>query len=251
MKLVRIEADGEVSHGILERDRIFQTEGFGSLNRTGKTWLREQCRLLVPSQPTKIIAVGLNYSDHAAELSMALKKEPVIFLKPVSALVAHKEEIRIPPGVDRVDFEAEAAIVMGKRGKNIPPDRVTEYLLGYTCLNDVTARTIQEIDGQWTRAKSFDTFCPAGPWIETEWKPENKRIITRKNGQVEQNGNTKDWIFSIEKMVSFISKVMTLEPGDIISTGTPKGIGPMEKGDHIEIEIEGIGVLENWVEREE
>jgi 2-keto-4-pentenoate hydratase/2-oxohepta-3-ene-1,7-dioic acid hydratase in catechol pathway len=204
-------------------------------------------KLEVPAQPTKIVLVGLNYRDHARELRMPLPMDPVIFLKPPTSLLAHGQKIVLPQGVERLDYEAELALVIRKEAKNISPDEAHKYILGFTCLNDVTARDVQKKDGQWTRSKSFDTFCPVGPWVETRFDPSNASVVCRLNGRAKQNSSTSNLIFSVSYLVSFISRVMKLFPGDVISTGTPPGVGAMQPGDKVEVEIEGIGVLENSV----
>jgi len=204
-------------------------------------------RILSPVQPSKIILVGLNYRDHARELRMAIPKEPVIFLKPPTAVIANAGNIIYPSGVKRLDYEAELALVVKKTARNIPAKSAKNYILGYTCLNDVTARDLQKKDGQWTRSKSFDTFCPIGPWIETKLDPSNLRIQCRLNDKLKQDSSTANFIFPVEYLVCFISRIMTLFPGDVISTGTPVGVGPMQPGDRVEVEIEGIGKLFNQV----
>lgn len=205
-------------------------------------------RLLAPVLPTKIVAVGLNYRDHAREMGFELPSEPLMFLKPASSVIGPSEAIVYPPQSERVDYEAELAVVIGRRCRKVQPEQAAEHILGYTCLNDVTARDLQARDGQWTRAKSFDTFAPLGPWIETAIPdPHNLNIILRLNDTVKQSSNTANLIFSVFELVGRISAVMTLEPGDVIATGTPSGIGPMQRGDTVRVEIEGIGVLENTV----
>lgn len=197
--------------------------------------------------PEKIILVGLNYKDHAKEMGMEIPAEPIIFLKPTSALIKNGDKIVYPEDIKRLDYEAELAVVIKKQAKNIPAEAAKDYILGYTCLNDVTARDLQKKDGQWTRAKSFDSFCPVGPHIETELDPHGINIQSYLNGKLKQDSNTSNFIFSVDFLISFISKIMTLNPADIISTGTPAGIGPMQKGDKVKIAIEGIGALENQV----
>ncbi|MBN1762048.1 MAG: fumarylacetoacetate hydrolase family protein [Methanomicrobia archaeon] len=198
-------------------------------------------------QPTKVVLVGLNYKDHAKELKMPLPDEPILFLKPPTALIGPEDYIVYPAQTRRVDYEAELAVVLKDPCKNIEPNEVTEYVEGFTCLNDVTARDMQSKDVQWTRAKSFDTFCPVGPRIVTDIDPNNVKIQSYLNGELRQDSSTSNFIFTVEELVSFISKVMTLQQGDIIATGTPSGIGAMQKGDTIEIKIEGIGTLRNYV----
>jgi len=206
----------------------------------------EEVFLLPPCQPTKIVCVGLNYVKHAQELKMPLPEEPILFLKPPSAILAPNGQIIYPSSSQQLDYEGELAVVIGKRCKNIQAEEVEKYILGYTCFNDVTARDLQRIDVQWTRAKSFDTFAPFGPWI-AKIDPSDADIQTRVNGNVVQKSNTSDLIFNVPQLVQFISGVMTLEPGDVIATGTPPGVGQLKKGDAVEVEIEGIGVLENFV----
>lgn len=197
--------------------------------------------------PTKIVLVGLNYRDHAKELGMPLPAEPILFMKPVTALIGPEESICYPPQAARVDYEAELAVIVKDVCKDIEPEEVIEHVEGFTCLNDVTARDIQKRDVQWTRAKSFDTFCPIGPEIVTDVEPNNLKIQSFLNGELRQDSNTANFIFKVEELVSFISQVMTLMPWDIIATGTPGGIGAMNRGDTIEIRIEGIGTLRNYV----
>jgi 2-keto-4-pentenoate hydratase/2-oxohepta-3-ene-1,7-dioic acid hydratase in catechol pathway len=199
--------------------------------------------------PSKIICAGLNYKDHSREMNMDLPLEPVIFLKPPTSIIYHNEIILIPPMSKRVDYEAELAIVIGKKCKAVMKDDVFDFIEGYTCLNDVTARDLQSADGQWTRAKGFDTFCPVGPDIVRIDNPDNLHIQCRVGGVVRQDANTKDFIFDVKSLVSFISNVMTLEKGDIISTGTPGGIGQIFPGDIVEVEIEKIGILKNFVKK--
>ena len=198
-------------------------------------------------KPTKVVAVGLNYKDHAREMKMPFPKQPLLFMKPVSALIGPKDTILIPKMSKRVDYEAELACIVKNEIKNLEPRFVMKNLEGFTCLNDVTARDLQKLDGQWTRAKSFDTFCPIGPKIVKDIDPHNLKIECLLNDKIVQSSNTKNFIFKVEKLISFISKVMTLEPGDIVTTGTPAGIGPMKNGDKVEVRIEGIGTLENFV----
>jgi 2-keto-4-pentenoate hydratase/2-oxohepta-3-ene-1,7-dioic acid hydratase in catechol pathway len=197
--------------------------------------------------PTKVVLVGLNYRDHARELNMPLPEEPILFLKPPTAVIGPEEPIIYPEQSTRVDYEAELAVVIKDKCKAIEPDEVMDFVEGFTCLNDVTARDLQRQDVQWTRAKSFDTFCPVGPRIVKDIEPNNVKIQSYLNGQLRQDSNTSNFIFTTEKLVSFASNVMTLKPGDIIATGTPSGIGAMEKGDTVEIKIEGIGTLRNYV----
>jgi 2-keto-4-pentenoate hydratase/2-oxohepta-3-ene-1,7-dioic acid hydratase in catechol pathway len=203
--------------------------------------------LLAPVVPSKIVAVGLNYRDHAAEMSLPLPDELRIFLKPVTAVIGPDEPIVLPPQSARVEHEAELAVVMKRRCRNVPADRVRDYVLGYTCLDDVTARDIQARDRGPTRAKAFDTFCPLGPCIATDIDPNAVGVQALVNGVVRQSGSTKDLVFPVEEVVARIAEVMTLLPGDVIATGTPAGVGPLVAGDRVEIRIDGIGTLVNPV----
>jgi len=198
-------------------------------------------------KPSKIICVGLNYKDHAAELKMELPSHPIIFLKPPTALIFNGNSIVYPPQTKELHFEGELAVVIKDRCKNLTAEEVPQHILGYTCANDVTARDLQRIDGQWTRAKGFDTFCVVGPEIIPNLDPDNLAIRLYLNGELKQNSNTSNMIFEVEYLVSFISQVMTLLPEDLILTGTPSGVGPMQAGDTVEVEIEGIGKINNRV----
>jgi 2-keto-4-pentenoate hydratase/2-oxohepta-3-ene-1,7-dioic acid hydratase in catechol pathway len=204
-------------------------------------------RLLAPCEPTKIVAVGLNYRDHAEEFGTPIPPEPLIFLKPPSSVVGPGDAIRLPPRSlsKRVDFEGELAVVIGRRARNVPVGRAAKYILGYTILNDVTARDLQKKDGQWTRAKGFDTFSPIGPWIVSGISPADLKIETFVNGKRRQASRTSRLAFKVPELVSFISRIMTLEPGDVIPTGTPSGIGPLKRGNKVEVRIEKIGTLAN------
>ncbi len=207
----------------------------------------DDIKILPPVSPSKVVAVGLNYKDHAHELNMPIPDEPIIFIKPPSTVIGHEDEIIYPPQTKNLHYEAEMAIVIGKKAEKVSKDNAMDYVVGYTALNDITARDLQEKDGQWTRSKSFNTFCPIGPWIETDINPHNRNISLRVNGELKQDSNTENLIFSVEKIVSFISQIMTLNPGDVIATGTPPGVGSLQVGDVVEVEIEGIGVLKNVV----
>ena len=250
MKIINFKYFNNSYYGILENDKIYPVYGniFEEFHtdREHPVYLKD-VTILPPVFPSKIIAIGLNYRDHAKELKMELPDEPKLFMKPSTSVIAHDENIIYPAATKRVDYEAELAAVVKKRAYKVSPKKAPEYILGYTCLNDVTARDLQKKDGQWTRSKSFDTFCPIGPVIETEMDPDNANIMSRLNGKVKQSSNTRNFIFPMFELFSFISHIMTLLPGDIITTGTPSGISPMKPGDTIEIEVEGIGVLRNRV----
>lgn len=237
--IVRFRLDGKVCGGSLSPEDNRIVSG-------GEVLAPEAVELLAPCLPSKIVCIGLNYREHAEELKMKLPDEPILFLKPPSAVLDPGKEIIYPGSSARVDYEGELAVVIGKRCKNIAAKDYADYVLGYTCFNDVTARDLQQKDGQWTRAKSFDTFAPFGPWIG-KIDPSDSDIRTRVNGETKQNSNTSDLIFDVPRLIEFISGVMTLMPGDVIATGTPPGVGQLQKGDVVEVEIKGIGVLKNSV----
>lgn len=249
MKIVRFKAGGKTRYGALEGPRVVEYSGtpFGAFKRGRRKFALKQVVLLAPVVPSKIVAVGLNYRDHAQEVNLPVPEEPILFLKPPTAVVGPDDPIVYPSGSERVDYEAELGIVIKKRCRHTPPERAREYVLGYTCVNDVTARDLQRKDGQWTRAKSFDTFCPVGPCIATDIDPNAVGVEAYLNEERVQASNTKQFIFPAEEVVARVSRVMTLLPGDLIATGTPSGIGPMRPGDRIEVRIEGIGSLRNQV----
>ena len=249
MKFVRFRHEGSIAYGLLEGDQIRPIQGdpFSEYTATRKTVPLAAVQLLAPCTPSKIVAVGVNYQDHAAEFKRELPKEPILFLKPPTAVLAPHETIRLPSASSRIDFEAELGVVIKKQVSETSSEWTHDIILGYTCFNDVTARDLQKKDGQWTRAKSFDTFAPFGPCIETDVDPGNLRVESYLNGERRQSASTSQLIFKVPELVSFISKVMTLLPGDLIATGTPAGVGPMKSGDVIEIDIRGIGRLVNPV----
>jgi len=205
-------------------------------------------RLQEPIRPSKIVCVGRNYREHAAELGNKMPDEPLLFLKAPSAIILSGEEIVLPSASQQVEHEGELGVVIGRVARNIPTgEDPLSYVLGYTCVNDVTARDLQRKDVQFTRGKSFDTFCPVGPWIETDIDPSNVAVETRLNGEVKQKGNTADMAFSVAFLIRYISEIMTLYPGDLIATGTPAGVSRMKPGDIVEVEVAGIGILQNRV----
>ncbi|HEX7152715.1 MAG TPA: fumarylacetoacetate hydrolase family protein [Thermoanaerobaculia bacterium] len=251
MKIYRFLDHNTPRIGVAENDRIWHYDGTDALHfgkiEDGRPTPAASARLLPPVTPGKIVCVGRNYADHAKELGNEAPTEPIIFLKPPSAILAPGGTIVRPRVSQRVDFEAELAIVIGREAKDVEEADWQEYVFGYTCANDVTARDIQKKDVQFTRGKSFDTFLPIGPCIETKLDVSDLRVTTRLNGEVRQDGRTSQMIFSPSFLIAFISSIMTLHPGDLILTGTPAGVGPMESGDQVEVEIEGIGVLRNTV----
>ena len=252
MKYIRFKQNGIEKYGVLNNDKITVIDGdlFSEYSVSDDIVYINDVKILTPCKPTKIVAVGLNYADHANEMGDDLPEFPALFLKPSTAVIGYGDPIVIPEMAGRVDYEAELAIVIKKTAKNISAQQAKDYVMGYTCLNDVTARDLQKVDSQWMRAKSFDTFAPLGPVIETYIDPDSANICARLNGKIVQQSNTSNFIFKTEYLISTISQIMTLNPGDVITTGTPAGIGELHGGDCIEIEIDGIGILKNTVTEE-
>lgn len=249
MKYVRFSNSiNKIEYGVIEGDKIqlldrnfldplcTLTDKWSSLN---------EVTLLAPVQPSKVVCVGLNYALHIKELEFSLPEDPVIFMKPPSCVIGPDTEIIYPKISQRVDYEAELAVIIGTTMNDVTEMAATKGIFGYTCANDVTARDLQKKDGQWTRSKSFDTFCPIGPWIVTDIDPSQLDIELQLNGIVKQSSNTRNFITSVPKLVSFISQVMTLVPGDVVLTGTPEGVGPMQPGDEVIVKIQSIGQLHN------
>ena len=249
MKIVRFVTQNKVSYGILNGESIqcIEDAPYRHVKPTDRHYQLSEVKLLSPCTPSKIVALGLNYRSHAAEVNAPLPDNPLIFLKPSTAVIGPEDNITYPPTSTRVDYEGELAVVIKKPVWRVSLADALDYVLGYTCFNDVTARDLQYKDKQWTRAKSFDTFAAVGPCIETELDPGNVVLKTYLNGELKQQANISDLIFSIPKLINFISHIMTLLPGDVIATGTPSGIGPMHPGDTVEIKIEPIGILRNYV----
>jgi 2-keto-4-pentenoate hydratase/2-oxohepta-3-ene-1,7-dioic acid hydratase in catechol pathway len=253
MRIVRYQTKEEApKYGWLLDNKIGEIDGdlFGQYRRRDAKMPRAEVRLVAPSQPSKIVCVGRNYVDHAKELGNDVPKLPLIFLKPPSSIISSGEAIVLPPQSSQVEHEAELVIVIGKRGRNITAEDAKQYIFGYTVGNDVTARDLQKSDGQWTRAKGFDTFCSFGPWIDTDFDPSDAVVTCRVNGQMRQMASTRDMVFGVSTLVAFISSVMTLEPGDLIFTGTPAGVGVLNPGDKVEVEIDGLGSISNPVKAE-
>jgi len=253
MRIIRyIYKDEPPKYGWLLDKKVGEIEGelFGHYRRQEARIPVKEVRLVAPTVPTKIICVGRNYLEHAKELGNDVPKVPLIFMKPPSAIIAHGETVILPPQSQQVEHEAELVAVAGKRGRHIPAEEAKTFILGYTVGNDITARDLQKIDGQWTRAKGFDTFCSFGPWIDTEFDPSDAVVTCRVNGQMRQLASTRDMVFNIATLVAYITSVMTLEPGDLIFTGTPAGVGALRDGDQVEVEIEGLGALKNPVKAE-
>jgi len=249
MKYVRfMNAKNEIGYGCIEGEKIqlLDRNFLDPLSQPTKAWLAlEEVTLLAPVQPSKVICVGLNYALHIKEMNHSLPEEPVIFMKPPTCVIGPDAEIIYPKISEQVDYEAELAVVIGTTIKDVTEVEAAQAIFGYTCANDVTARDLQKKDGQWTRGKSFDTFCPIGPWIVTDVDPSQLDIQLLLNGVVKQSSNTRNFMASVPKLVSFISQVMTLFPGDVVLTGTPEGVGPMLPGDEVIVKIQSIGQLRN------
>ncbi|EIE97913.1 fumarylacetoacetate hydrolase family protein [Saccharomonospora glauca] len=243
---VSIEAEGDNDDAaqVLE----IADHPFGKPNYTGRRWPLADVRLLAPILPTKVIAVGRNYVKHAEEFGNEVPADPMIFLKPSTSVIGPNAAIKLPPASSRVDFEGELAVVIGRPIKNIPAEAAPAAILGYTIANDVSARDLQAADGQWGRAKGFDTFCPLGPWISTDVDPADLRLISEVDGVVKQDARTSEMVHKVNDLVAFVSSVMTLLPGDVILTGTPEGVGPIDEGQQVSITVEGIGTLTNPVQ---
>ena len=254
MRIARFSADDGVAYGVVDgepgAETVTRIAGlpFGDIQLTGQPRPLVDVRLVAPVLPSKIVAVGRNYADHAAELGNDVPAEPLIFLKPSTSVIGQNEPIMYPGELSgRVDYEGELAVIIGRVCRQLPAERAAEVIFGYTCANDVTARDLQKSDPQWTRGKGFDTFCPLGPWITTELDTSDLAISTTLSGEVKQSARTSQFIFGIPHLISYITQVMTLLPGDVILTGTPAGVGPMQVGDQVTVSVDGIGTLTNRV----
>jgi 2-keto-4-pentenoate hydratase/2-oxohepta-3-ene-1,7-dioic acid hydratase in catechol pathway len=248
-RITRFRSPDYEGYGLLDDEgRIRELEAPWS-GRTGSARPVSAVTLLPSCAPTKIVGVGRNYRDHAKELGNEVPAEPLIFLKPPSALIADGDAIVYPPLSQNVHYEGELGVVIGARARDVPEAQAAQYIFGYTCVNDVTARDLQKKDGQWTRGKGFDTFCPVGPWIvpKEEVSFDDLRVRTILDGEVKQDGSVRDMIFPVNAIIAYVTRFMTLEPGDLIATGTPSGVGPMQAGSNVSIEIQGIGTLHNRV----
>ncbi|HOP00900.1 MAG TPA: fumarylacetoacetate hydrolase family protein [Flexilinea sp.] len=251
MKFIRYIQDNkpEVKIGWIYEDMVGGIEGdmFSDYRRLEATLPIDRVKLLAPLIPGKIVAVGWNYQDHVKEFDRPVPEYPTIFLKPPSAVIGTGDGIVLPPTSERVEHECELALVIGKKAKMVLPEEAFSYILGYTVANDVTARDLQKKDDTWTRSKGYDTFCPLGPWIETDFEPADAMLTCRVNSELRQMASTRDMVFSIPAIIAYISSIMTLNPGDVILTGTPAGTSPLKEGDILETQIEGIGRLVNPV----
>lgn len=253
MRLIRYQDANGPQYGWVLEDKVGRIQGspFEAFRRDPAEQSLESVRLLPPVAPSKIICVGRNYVAHAQEHDVEVPEVPLLFLKPSSALIGNGDTIMLPPQSQRVEHEAELAVVIGKRSRWLNLDTAKEAILGFTVANDVTARDLQRRDGQWTRGKGFDTFCPVGPWIETEFDASDVVVTCTVNGELRQMASTRDMVFPVRQLVAFASSIMTLEPGDIILTGSPAGVGPLVDGDELVSNIEGLGELRNPVKAEQ
>ena len=249
MRICRVAVGDDLHYGVIEGEAValLSSHPFGPFEPEGRVLPLADVRLVAPVLPSKVIAVGRNYAEHAREMGGDVPAAPMIFLKPSTAVIGPGEPICLPWQSEQVEHEAELAVVIGRLCRDVPEDRVEEVVLGYTCANDVTARDLQRTDGQWGRAKGFDSFCPLGPWIETSLDTHDAAISCEVNGQVRQSGSTGDMVRDVVELVSWVSSVMTLLPGDVILTGTPAGVGPLVAGDQVSVTIDGIGTLRNPV----
>jgi 2-keto-4-pentenoate hydratase/2-oxohepta-3-ene-1,7-dioic acid hydratase in catechol pathway len=249
VRICRVAVDDALYFGLIEGEAVVLLAGhpFGELAPEGRVLPLEDVRLVAPVLPSKVIAVGRNYADHARELGNVVPVAPMIFLKPSTSIVGPFEPIALPWQSEQVEHEVELAVVIGRLCREVPEERVPDVVLGYTCANDVTARDLQKTDGQWGRAKGFDSFCPIGPWIQTDVDLDEAAITCYVNGELRQDGVLGDMVRGVPELVSWISSVMTLLPGDVILTGTPAGVGPLTAGDSVSVSIDGIGTLTNPV----
>ena len=249
MRLARIRLPDRIATAAIEGDAVRALGGtfFENPVPTGEQVALDDAELLAPTIPSKVVCIGRNFAAHAEELGNPVPQEPMLFLKPSTAIIGPGDPIPLPADAGRVDHESEMAAVIGRLCRRVDPEDIPKYVLGYTCANDVTARELSKKDGQWGRAKGFDGFLPLGPWIETELDTTDVEVTCRVNGEVRQSGRTSDMTFPPPQLISFISNVMTLLPGDLVLTGTPAGVRGLEPGDAVEVEVEGIGVLQNPV----
>ena len=251
MRLVRFRYGDRIATGGVDRGsdeiRVLKGTFFEDPLPTGEAVALEDVHLLAPVLPSKVVCVGRNYAAHAAEFGMEVPEEPLLFLKPSTAVIGPNDPIRLLPVSRRIDYEGELAVVIGRLARDVLAEDAFKYILGYTCANDVTLRDLQKTDGQWARAKGFDGSCPLGPWIETDLDPNEATVRTRLNGEVRQQGSTSEMAFGVATLIEYITAFMTLLPGDALLTGTPEGVGPLSAGDVVEVEVEGVGTLRNEV----
>jgi 2-keto-4-pentenoate hydratase/2-oxohepta-3-ene-1,7-dioic acid hydratase in catechol pathway len=254
MRIARAQLpDGAIGYGLVAGGQFQPVSGSpfvqpaGDLAPVGPALALDAVRLLAPCQPSKVVCIGRNYVEHAAEHGVDVPAEPLVFLKPPSAVAGPGDSVLLPPLSRQVEHEAELVVVIGRPARHLTQENALEAVLGYTCGNDVTARDLQRRDGQWSRAKGFDTFCPLGPWIETDLDWRDQQVQCLVNGELRQAGHTRDMVFGVPELLAYVSAVMTLEPGDVLMTGTPSGVGPLAAGDRVTVSVSGIGLLENDV----
>ena len=257
MRIARFAKGNGVAYGVVEGEAAFTVAELyghpfgtdaGNVRLTGQRYPLAEVRLLAPVLPSKVVAIGRNYAAHAREMGGEPPAEPVIFLKPSTSVIGHGERIAYPVKLtQQVDYEGELAVIIGRLCREVPKDRAEDVIFGYTCANDVTARDLQRKDGQWTRAKGFDTFCPLGPWIETAADPSDLDLTTTVNGEVKQHASTSELLWDVPSLIEYVTSVMTLLPGDVLLTGTPEGVGPLADGDEVSVTIETIGTLTSHV----
>jgi 2-keto-4-pentenoate hydratase/2-oxohepta-3-ene-1,7-dioic acid hydratase in catechol pathway len=247
MRIARVQHGGAPTYAIVEGETVYRLEGspFENPHRGERLGDLGSMKLLAPCEPSKVLCIGLNYHAHAKETNQQVPPEPLMFWKPPTTVIGPGDNVVWAPGSEKIDYEAELAVVFKKTAKNVAPGAYKEYVLGYTCANDVSARDFQRGDGQWARAKGSDTFCPLGPWIETNVDPSDLRISGKLNGETRQDSRTSDLAFNVDHLIAHLTKYFTMLPGDVLITGTPSGIGPMNPGDEYEVTIEGIGSLKN------
>lgn len=252
MRVCSYETAAGPQLGLIDAGTVYRLQGdlfAGDIQRGEQVGPLAELQLLPPAQPSKIICVGRNYVAHAEEFGNQPPAEPVLFFKPPSSLIGHRQAIQLMPENGRVDHEAEMAVVIGRGGRFLTEEEAFDHILGYTCANDISDRDFQRNDLQWTRAKGFDTFCSLGPWLETELDVSDLSVQCRVNGELKQDGHTSLMLFPVPRLLAYISRIMTLVPGDVILTGTPSGVSPIQPGDEVEVSVEGIGTLSNPVER--
>jgi 2-keto-4-pentenoate hydratase/2-oxohepta-3-ene-1,7-dioic acid hydratase in catechol pathway len=257
VRIARFAKGNGVAYGVVEGEAAFTVAELyghpfgtdaGNVRLTGQRYPLAEVRLLAPVLPSKVVAIGRNYAAHAREMGGEPPAEPVIFLKPSTSVIGHGERIAYPVKLtQQVDYEGELAVIIGRLCREVPKDRAEDVIFGYTCANDVTARDLQRKDGQWTRAKGFDTFCPLGPWIETAADPSDLDLTTTVNGEVKQHASTRELLWDVPSLIEYVTSVMTLLPGDVLLTGTPEGVGPLADGDEVSVTIETIGTLTSHV----
>ena len=249
MRIARVSCGGEVFYGELKDDKVKRIIGqpYENIQFDGREYLLSDVKLLAPVEPRTVLCVGRNYYAHIMELGHEVPEQPLLFYKPVTTIIGPGDDVRYPAISKRLDHEAELLVVIGKKASAVEKGHAAEYIFGYTCVNDITARDVQQTEKQFSRSKGCDTCCPIGPWVETELDPGDVQVTCRVNGETRQNGRTSLMMTNVDELISFITEAITLYPGDVVATGTPAGVSPMNVGDTVEVEIEGIGILRNRI----